>query len=252
MVQVSKRLVIRKEVPIDDTKDLISSLDFALADYHCANKNYEKGLKLYREMMPTLPEQERKKAEARYIHHSLCYGNILNNEQKWLEAVEAYREVMKYSGFPVSVFKTIGLCMKNLGNADLAIKFLKRFEEISPDKEDVYIYLADLTYTDIKDYIKAIEYYEKALEKNQNNFSIYNMLGHLYSTCHQDKYKDKQIDYFTKAYELAPNNVSIVYEYANYFHLMANFEKAQELYDSLLQKQDLSAQMLASIALNCI
>ena len=234
MVQVSKRLVIRKEVPIDDTKDLISSLDFALADYHCANKNYEKGLKLYRELIPTLPEQERKKAEARYIHHSLCYGNILNNEQKWLEAVEAYREVMKYSGFPVNVFKAIGLCMKNLGNADLAIKFLKRFEEISPDKEDVYIYLADLTYTDIKDYIKAIEYYEKALEKNQNNFSIYNMLGHLYSTCHQDKYKDKQIDYFTKAYELAPNNRIVVKNLAYVYGKFHEIQKADEFYAKLM------------------
>ena len=41
------------------------------------------------------------------------------------------------------------------------IRFLlKQFEEISPDKEDVYVYLADLTYTDIKDNLKAIEYYD--------------------------------------------------------------------------------------------
>ena len=44
MVQVSKRLVITKQVPMDTSKELINSLDVALADYHCCNKNFEKGL----------------------------------------------------------------------------------------------------------------------------------------------------------------------------------------------------------------
>ena len=124
--------------------------------------------------------------------------------------------------------------MKSIGNADLAIKFLKRFEEISPDKEDVYVYLADLTYTDIKDNRKAIEYYEKALEKNQNNFSIYNMLGHLYSTCYQDKFKDKQIEYLTRAYELAPNNRIVVKNLAYVYGKFDEVQKADEFYSKLM------------------
>ena len=37
MVQVSKRLVIKKEVPIDNSKDLVNSLDVAMAEYYCKN-----------------------------------------------------------------------------------------------------------------------------------------------------------------------------------------------------------------------
>ena len=41
IMQVSKRLIVRKEVPIDNSKDLISSLDVAMAEYYCKNENYE-------------------------------------------------------------------------------------------------------------------------------------------------------------------------------------------------------------------
>ena len=66
------------------------------------------------------------------------------------------------------------------------------------------------------------------------------------------KFFDRAAENFAKAYELEPDNISIVYEYANYFHLMADFKKAQELYDNLLDKYNLSATMLGSVALNCI
>ena len=234
MVQVSKRLVVRKEVPIDNSKELVNSLDIALADYHCNNKNYEKGLQIYRDLIPQLMDLERNQVMNKYITHSLNYAQSMYQDKKFLEAVEIYRDIMKYSGFPVNIYKNIGLCMKSLGNADLAIKFLKRFEETSPDKEDVYVYLADITYSDIKDNLKAIEYYEKALVKNKNNFSIYNMLGHLYSTCHQDKFKEKQIEYLTKAYELAPNNRIVVKNLAYVLGKFDEEQKADEFYSKLM------------------
>ena len=200
-MQVSKRLVVRKEIPVDNSKDLISSMDGAIAEYQCKKNNYERGVQIFREAIPEiLDEAERNGVINQYINQAVSYAQKLSLDKKYIEAIEQYRDIMRYSGFPINIYKNIGLCMKSIGNADLAIKFLKRFEEISPDKEDVYVYLADLTYTDIKDNRKAIEYYEKALEKNQNNFSIYNMLGHLYSTCYQDKFKDKQIEYLTIAY----------------------------------------------------
>ena len=234
MVQVSKRLVVTKEIPIDTSKELVNSLDIALADHHCNNKNFEKGLQLYRDTMPLLLEHERTNVFNRYLNHSLQYASLLTQEKKWVEAIEIYRDMMKYSGFPVNVYKNIGLCMKSIGNADLAIRFLKRFEELSPDKEDVYVYLADITYSDIKDNLKAIEYYEKALEKNKNNYTLYNMLGHLYSTCHQDKFKEKQIDYFKKAFQLAPENRIIVKNLAYVYGKFDEVQKADEMYAKLM------------------
>ena len=234
-MQVSKRLVVRKEIPMDNSRDLISSMDVAMAEFYCKNNNYDRGLEIYREAISSITDEaERNCVINQYINQAINYAQKLNLDKKYIEAIEQYRNIMKYSGFPINIYKNIGLCMKSIGNADLAIKFLKRFEEISPDKEDVYVYLADLTYTDIKDNRKAIEYYEKALEKNPNNFSIYNMLGHLYSTCYQDKYKDKQIEYLTKAYELAPNNRIVVKNLAYVLGKFDEVQKADEFYAKLM------------------
>ena len=234
MVQVSRRLIVRKEVPIDNSQELVGSLDIAIAEHYCKTKNFEKGLNLLKEVIPTLSPDERNQVVNKFINYSMVYGQILINDKKFIEAIEVFREVMKCQGFPINVFKYIGLCMKSIGNADLAIKFLERFEEISPDKEDVYIYLADLAYTDIKDNLKAIDYYEKALIKNPNNFSIYNMLGHLYSTHHQDKFKEKQIYYLTKAFELAPNNRIVVKNLAYVLGKFDEVQKADEYYAKLM------------------
>ena len=234
-MQVSKRLVVRKEIPMDNSKDLITSMDVAMAEYYCKNNNFERGLEIFREVISTIyDEVERNDVINNYMNYALQFAQEMFSDKKYIEAIEQYREIMKFSGFPINVYKNIGLCMKSIGNADLAIKFLKRFEEISPDKEDVYVYLADLTYADIKDNKKAIEYYEKALERNQNNFSLYNMLGHLYSTCYQDKFKDKQIEYLRKAYELAPNNRIVVKNLAYVYGKFDEVQKADEFYQKLM------------------
>lgn len=233
-MQVSKRLIVKKEIPIDTAIDLLYSMDTAMAEYYCNNKDYDKGLKLYREILAQINGDEADNIVHKYITYSLEYAQTKIKEDKHIEAIEIYRDLMKHSGFPITIYKQIGLCMKSIGNADLAIKFLTRFEEVSPDKEDVYIYLADITYTDIKDNVKAIEYYEKALIKNHNNYALYNMLGHLYSTCYQDKYKEKQIDYLEKAYALAPNNRIVIKNLAYVYGKFDEVQKADEYYSKLL------------------
>lgn len=234
MVQISKKLVVKNAVTVDNTKELTNALDVSMAEFYCRQKDYEKGLKEFKKIIPYLCDKERQYAISRYIEHSLNYGGILVKESKHAEAIELYRALMELPGFPVCVYKNIGLCMKQIGNADLAIRFLKQFEELSPDKEDVYVYLADITYSDIKDNLKAIEYYEKALTTKKNNYTIYNMLGHLYSTYYQDKFKEKQIGYLTKAYELAPNNRIVVKNLAYVYGKFHETQKADEFYAKLM------------------
>ena len=247
-MQVSKRLTVTKEVPIDVKKeiDLMISMDIAMAEQYCKRGAYVLGFKKYMEVIPHIPnEEERHKVITQYFNYAMTFGQLLMNDNKYLEALEHYREIMRMPGVPVTIYKNIGLCMKNLGNADMAIKFLEHFEEISPDKEDVYIYLGDLIYSDIKDNKRAIIYYEKALEKYPNNFTIYNMLGHLYSTEYQDKYKDKQIYYLNKAFELAPQNRIIVKNLAYVYGKFDEEAKADEMYAKLMYLNPLHSDLHA-------
>ena len=143
-MQVSKRLVVRKEIPMDNSRDLISSMDVAMAEYYCKNNNYDRGLEIYREAISSITDEaERNCVINQYINQAINYAQKLNLDKKYIEAIEQYRNIMKYSGFPINIYKNIGLCMKSIGNADLAIKFLKRFEEISPvaqEKEVEFVY----------------------------------------------------------------------------------------------------------------
>ena len=236
-MQVSKRLVIKKEVPINVTQetDFLTAMDIAMAEYYCKHGDFEKGLKKYKEILPKVQATREKESVTNgYLNFSLAYAQKLANEKNYIEALEQFREIIQIKGFPVSVFKHIGLCMKCIGNADMAIRFLKYFEEISPDKEDVYIYLGDIVYSDIKDNLKAIEYYEKAVQKYPNNFTICNMLGHLYSTCYQDKFKEKQIDYLNRAFKLAPSNRIVVKNLAYVYGKFDEEAKADEMYAKLM------------------
>ena len=236
-MQVSRRLVIRKEIPLDARKEaeLLTSMDVAMAEEYCKAGAFPIGLKKYREVIPKITtEDEKRNVTNKYINYAMTCGQKLAESGNFLQAMELYREMLEFPGFPVSVYKNIGLCMKRLGNADMAIKFLEHFEEISPDKEDVYIYLGDLIYSDIKDNVRAIGYYEKALEKYPDNYTIYNMLGHLYSTCYQDKFKEKQIYYLTKAFELAPNNRIVVKNLAYVYGKFHEEAKADEMYAKLM------------------
>ena len=236
-MQVSKRLVIRKEVPLDETRrvELLNSMDIAMAEEYCKVGAIQQGLSKFREVIPKLFNENEKRAVVnKYINYAMQSAQKLADNGKVLQAMELYREMLDFPGFPVSVYKNVGLCMKRLGNADMAIKFLEHFEGISPDKEDVYMYLGDLVYSDIKDNRKAIGYYEKALEKYPKNFTIYNMLGHLYSTEYQDKFKEKQIYYLTKAFELAPTNRIVVKNLAYVYGKFNEEAKADEMYAKLM------------------
>lgn len=236
-MQVSKRLVVRREVPLNVAKEaeLLISMDIAMAEEYCKSGALQTGLNKFRETIPkVVDEYERRSVTNKYLNYAMIGGRKLCESGKILEAMQLYRDMLEFPGFPATVYKQIGLCMKHLGNADMAIKFLEHFEEISPDKEDVYIFLGDLVYTDIKDNRRAIGYYEKALEKYPDNYTIYNMLGHLYSTEYQDKFKDKQIYYLSKAFELAPTNRIVVKNLAYVYGKFHEEAKADEMYAKLM------------------
>ena len=214
----------------DQYKILMEATNLTLAKNLCKNNEYEKGLKLYENSM----DSKDVNILDDYVKYSLEYASKLAQEKKWVEAAQVYKKMAKYKNFPLVVYKNLGLCMKALENPELALEFFKTYEKASDDKKGIYEYIADVLYGDFKKNAEAIEYYEKALEYNKDNYTLYNMLGHLYSTEYQDKYKEKQIEYLTKAYELAPDNRIVVKNLAYVYGKFHEEEKADEFYSKLM------------------
>ena len=86
MVQVSKRLVVRKEVPIDNSLELLTSLDIALADYYCEHGQFEKGIELFRKALAFAPDHEKISLMNKYLNHCFGYAGALSKEGKHAEA----------------------------------------------------------------------------------------------------------------------------------------------------------------------
>ena len=62
MVQVSRQLIVKREIPVENNAEMLSSLDVALGEYYCNQKDFEKGLKFYKEIIPSLQEPEKGQA----------------------------------------------------------------------------------------------------------------------------------------------------------------------------------------------
>lgn len=224
---MTKERDIRKT---EQHKILTNAANLTIAKSLCKKGRYNEGLILYEDIM----DSHNTDILDDYVKYALEYAGKLANDKKWEEASQIYYKMVKYKNFPMVLYKNLGLCMKALENPELALEFFNSYKKITGDGPGIYEYIGDVLYGDLKKSKEAIEYYEKALEFKKDNYALYNMLGHLYSTVYQDKEKDKQIEYLTKAYELAPENRVVVKNLAYVYGKFHEEEKADEFYSKLM------------------
>lgn len=106
---------------------------------------------------------------------------------------------------------------------------------IKPEVFDDTNFLADTASFFIlnHNYLKAQEYYEKALEIDPNSERILNEYAIFLE--HRRKNYDKAEKYYRRAIEVTPNNATLLGNYANFLrNIIENFEKAEEFYRKAL------------------
>lgn len=97
---------------------------------------------------------------------------------------------------------------------------------------------------------KAEELLKQIIAIDPSFAYAYKDLGVIYLS---RKFFDKSLEYFKKAYKLAPDDIYVLFEYGNYFHLLSDFENAKKMYSKLLkQEENIPVYMLNSIAVNYI
>ena len=209
-------------------------VDKALAEYYCSQKNYEEGLELYKKVIPWLPEEEREEVLKKYRDSALKAATNLAKDKKWAKVLEIYRDVMKYPDFPPIVLKNTGLCLSMIKAGKEAIEIFKAYQTLCPDDADVDEFIGEIASEQFHDYPTAIEYYERALEKNKNKATVYGQLTHLYSTLYRDREREKQLYYAAKSAELGSENRITIKNAAFVFGKLGEIEKADELYGRLM------------------
>lgn len=218
-------------ITVDNASTLINA---SLADYYCASGNFDKGLRLYKEVIPNLKDSEREVVLAKYREHALKYTGELAKASKWDEVLEVYRDIMKYPNYSVVLYKNAGLCLSILKSSAMALEFFKTYKELVPDSPEVDEFIGEVASEQLQNYPMAIEYYEAALKKNPKKATIYSQLAHLYSTFYRDREKEKQLYYAQTAVDLDPTNRITVKNAAFIYSKFGEIEKADELYGRLM------------------
>ncbi len=114
--------------------------------------------------------------------------------------------------------------------------------------EEIYYEYAMIC-TQTQDTDTAEKILKKVIDLNPNSFMPRKDLGVIYL-------KKRLFDYareeFETAYKLAPDNIDIIFEYANFLFATAEFAKAEEIFEIALSKDGENPNVLTFAALNLI
>lgn len=126
-------------------------------------------------------------------------------------------------------------CVANFEQFDLALDFLKFYEEKESNLPLKLLTLGNFYNLKLKDYKKAIKYYEHYLKIDETKSVIYTILASLYAKAYGDLSLEDQIRYFEKAYKLKPNDRLVLHGLAFGYEKLKNLKIANKFYEKLIQ-----------------
>lgn len=126
-------------------------------------------------------------------------------------------------------------CVANFEQFDLALDFLKFYEEKESNLPLKLLTLGNFYNLKLKDYKKAIKYYEHYLKIDETKSVIYTILASLYAKAYGDLSLEDQVRYFEKAHKLKPNDRLVLHGLAFGYEKLKNLKMANKFYEKLIQ-----------------
>ena len=153
-------------------------------------------------------------------------GNIFVSKNDFINALICYENAIQLDPNFYDVYNNYGYVFYNSGKYDEAIYYYKKAAEFEPDNFKIYFNIA-LSYDAKSDYKNAAENYRKVIEINPCYTDAYNNLGSLHYNYLREY--DKAREYFEKAIELSIDDLSankmFQYNLSRVYLIVGNFEK---------------------------
>jgi len=219
--------------PIPHSEDLVLGINIGVAAGLSMNDDIKHGLDIYKKIMQYSPIPNN--IITPYIDLELKKANELFQDKKWQEAMIKYKNIFNHSSLQEADFINLITCLAELKETELAMEYLRMYEETTEDKDRANYVIADLLYFKFNKIEESIERFEKYILKNTEDALIYNTLGHLYSVLYNDKFLDKQLDYFLKAHKLNPNSRTFTRNVALIYNKLGQIQEAKQYYKRLLK-----------------
>ena len=111
-------------------------------------------------------------------------------------------------------FQKLGLCYLSLGKLNLAHSYLFYAVQLNPEDEDLFIAIAQLEIRQ-KNWCKALEYLDSALEFEPNETKILTLMAH----CHEHLHDLKQAqECLFEAVTIEPENIGLWVQVSKFLH----------------------------------
>ncbi len=227
----SSFLNIHNSIP--NSEDVILGLNIGVAAGLSMNDDVKYGVEVYKKILQYSPIPAN--IMTPYLNLELKKANQLFKDENWLEAMIKYKNIFNNSTLEEGDFIRLIDCLAELKETDLAMEYLKKYEETAKDKVRADYVIGDLLYFKFNKIPESIERFERYILSNQTDALVYNTLGHLYSTYYNDKFLDKQLNYFLKAHELNPNSKTFIRNIALIYSKMNDFKNADKYYNLMLK-----------------
>ena len=218
--------------PIPNSDDLILGVNIGVAAGLSMNDDVKYGVETYKKIMQYSPVPSN--IMVPYLDLELKKADEFYDNKNWQDAMIKYKNVFNASTLEENEFVKLISCLAELKQTDIAMEYLRLYEERTEDKVRSDYVIADLMYFKFNRIPEAIERYERYIKTVTDDALVYNTLGHLYSELYNDRFLDKQLEYFLKAHELNPNSKTFIRNVALIYNKSDDFENAYKYYEMLL------------------
>lgn len=193
-----------------------------LAVCHFQTKNFELAAYEAEQVLKALPNEN---------SAMLLLGSSLQHLGAFKEAIPLIYTSIEKSDSP-NAHLVLGQAFLGVKAYAQALKEFEQAEKMAPDLEGIHSQ-EGIAHAGLGDTTKAVADFEKALEKNPDDFDANYYLGHLKRLSND---LDDARKYLAKAENLRPGNSSVAYEYAVFAMQANDYPKAESLLTRVIQE----------------
>lgn len=214
-------------------EDLLQGINIGVAIGLALSDNKEETLSIYKNIMKNSP------FPTNNLEHKLINvvkKHALKNfeSKKFNDAALQYLDIFKNAEIEPQEYLNLAISLIELEQIEAAKGFLNLYNNFGIDDFFIQKNLGWIYFSGLKDFEKAIYHYEKALQINQNDPEVYNILGHIYALFYKDKQLEKQFGYFLKAHELKKNTRLYIRNVIFSLYRLGRYNEVEEFYQKLL------------------
>ena len=170
-----------------------------------------------------------------------CYANLKDD----ISAKNAYIKVVELRPEYKDAYQSLCVILIKLGDSENAIKYADLGAQFD-DNQFIYNFIKGTAYLKNREFEKALEPLEKALEIEPCNMGTLNSLGTCYMALSNSS---KAIETYEKAIKIYDKNPMTYYNLGSAYQIQQNHEKACEYFEKALEIEE-DESFLSSLAMS--